>query len=95
MSVIEDCTGNCRRAEALAQTLFLERQDLRNARFSARMAAKEQERLAEQLRGAVEALRESAETLHRVSSWWEHAERSFEDCPAESCVKARAAIGGQ
>lgn len=50
---------------------------------------------ANQLRGAVEALRETAETLHRVSPWWEHAERTFEDCPAESCVKARTALGGQ
>jgi hypothetical protein len=46
-------------------------------------------------RRVVGGLRESAETLHRVSSWWEHTERSFEDCPAESCVKARAALGGQ
>lgn len=56
---------------------------------------KEYDAALQRQRGAVESLRESAETLHRVSPWWEHAERSFEDCPADSCVKARAALGGR
>jgi hypothetical protein len=72
---------------------FREAADAGDPWAAAVAAAVERDDARQQLKGAVEALRESAETLHRVSPWWEHAERSFEDCPAEACVKARAALG--
>lgn len=55
----------------------------------------EVERLRRQPAGAVEALRESAETLHRISTDPAHFDRTFAECQAEYCVKARAALGGQ